>query len=295
MRIAKSIFFICVGFLLNGCMHEGLDVDQFVDYEIYYKDSVGFYYADYLVIADEGNMLEVEYPSKSDFPVCLYEEFGNDVISVCRQDPYGDSILVIRPDADYVLLEGSEGIDDYRYIARTLFSPPGVQLHYPIDNFETGITLKPFGKYITPETSPVQPEIFSGYHVGVDIEVEEENLDEDVWVYAITNCVIKESTTLRGYGGVVVLGCEINGKDYVLLYGHVANYLMEKEVGEIVEFGEKLTILGEQYSIQTDGERKHLHFSIKEGTVIDYAGYVQSELGIQNWIDPVEFYNNRIF
>jgi len=40
----------------------------------------------------------------------------------------------------------------------------------PVNQFFARITKKPFGVYITPETSPVQPEKFTGYHTGVDVE-----------------------------------------------------------------------------------------------------------------------------
>src|SRR3989338_10346295 len=41
----------------------------------------------------------------------------------------------------------------------------------PLDNSSERVTKKPFGKYITPADSPVQPERFSGYHTGADFEV----------------------------------------------------------------------------------------------------------------------------
>jgi hypothetical protein len=35
---------------------------------------------------------------------------------------------------------------------------------------KAGLQKKPFGIYITPENSPVQPENFTGYHTGIDVE-----------------------------------------------------------------------------------------------------------------------------
>src|SRR3989344_7022766 len=43
----------------------------------------------------------------------------------------------------------------------------------PIAEFSQRITKKPFGIYITPETSPVHPDKFDGFHTGVDIEYED--------------------------------------------------------------------------------------------------------------------------
>src|SRR5438105_4096773 len=40
----------------------------------------------------------------------------------------------------------------------------------PIGNSLSRVTKKPFGIYITPQNSPVQPEKFKGYHTGVDFE-----------------------------------------------------------------------------------------------------------------------------
>lgn len=56
---------------------------------------------------------------------------------------------------------------------------------YPINDFFQRITKKPFGIFITPKNSPVQPEKFMGYHTGVDIEYGD--ITGDVPVYAIAN------------------------------------------------------------------------------------------------------------
>src|SRR3989339_163112 len=77
-------------------------------------------------------------------------------------------------------------------------------LNYPIDNFKTGVVLKPFGIYITPKTSPVQPEKFKGYHTGADIEIPQNLSNADVPVYAISDCDVLASRTVSGYGGVIV-------------------------------------------------------------------------------------------
>lgn len=163
-------------------------------------------------------------------------------------------------------------------------------LHYPVFNFDTSITLKPFGIYITPQDSPVQPEKFRGYHNAVDVEVPDSMLDEDVWVYAVSDCKLVVSRTVSGYGGVIVIVCEIDDEDYTVLYGHVDINSVLHDVGDFVGYGERLAILGEGYSSKTDGERKHLHFSIKKGVDFDLSGYVQTEDALMEWIDPVKFF-----
>ncbi|KKQ38871.1 MAG: Exopolysaccharide biosynthesis protein, sugar transferase domain protein [Candidatus Moranbacteria bacterium GW2011_GWC2_37_73] len=40
----------------------------------------------------------------------------------------------------------------------------------PLDNALSRITKKPFGIYVNPKNSPVNPERFTGYHSAVDLE-----------------------------------------------------------------------------------------------------------------------------
>lgn len=58
-----------------------------------------------------------------------------------------------------------------------------LKVAFPIADFEGRITKKPFGIYITPQNSPVQPERFSGYHTGDDAEYGD--VAADVPVYAV--------------------------------------------------------------------------------------------------------------
>jgi hypothetical protein len=44
------------------------------------------------------------------------------------------------------------------------------------------VAKKPFGIFITPQSSPVQPEHFRGYHTGADFEIFPEELNVDVAV-----------------------------------------------------------------------------------------------------------------
>jgi len=57
-------------------------------------------------------------------------------------------------------------------------------LSEPISNTKSRVTKKPFGIYITPQTSPVQPEKFTGYHTGTDFETTSQEADAVVPVYA---------------------------------------------------------------------------------------------------------------
>jgi len=166
--------------------------------------------------------------------------------------------------------------------------PESLTYYYPIDGFKENILLKPFGLYSTPGNSPVDPEHFTGYHTGVDIEITEDQIDEDVWVYAVADGTIEVIRTASGYGGVMVMSTIIDDESYFALYGHIDIKSISVEVGDEVTAGQKLAVLGEGYSVETDGERKHLHFSLYTGDNINLLGYVQNESELDAWVDPEE-------
>jgi len=161
------------------------------------------------------------------------------------------------------------------------------QLAFPIADFKSRITKKPFGIYITPETSPVQPERFSGYHTGVDVEYED--VTEDVPVYAIAEGKVVVSETASGYGGVFVTQININNAEHNVLYGHIRPTSLPS-VGQTFNKGDQLGLLGTGYSTETDGERRHLHFSVLSDARNDIRGYVQTESALSGWIDPLSLY-----
>lgn len=156
----------------------------------------------------------------------------------------------------------------------------------PIDNFYDRISKKPFGIYITPQNSPVQPEKFTGYHTGVDVEYGD--VEKDVEVRAIADGLILRSEWVSGYGGMVAIRHQIDGQNYIVIYGHLdPDSLLAKNTQ--VSAGEVLGILGETYSQETDQERKHLHLSIYTGSDINVRGYVSSQSDLSKWVDPIDF------
>lgn len=165
---------------------------------------------------------------------------------------------------------------------------PTANLDYPIAQFSSRITKKPFGIYITPSTSPVQPERFTGYHTGTDIEYQD--IVADVPAFAITAATVKFVGTVSGYGGVIILQADINGQSDTILYGHVRASSINIKVGDKVSRGQQLAVLGTGYSSQTDGERRHLHFSIHRGSQIEYRGYVQNKADLSGWLNPQTLY-----
>jgi len=209
----------------------------------------------------------------------------------------------------------------------------GEVIEAPIAEFFSRITKKPFGIYITPETSPVQPDRWTGYHTGVDIEYED--IPGDVPVRAIADGEIVLNKFATGYGGVVVIRHNINGQDILALYGHLDPHFAPTVVGasrdkphfaptvvgasrdkphfaptvvgasrdkphlKYVNQGQIIGILGQGYTEETDGARKHLHFSLIKKDVdstgspqaLDIRGYVKTQEELAGWYDPEEFYS----
>lgn len=159
----------------------------------------------------------------------------------------------------------------------------------PVEGFLEGAELKPFGIYVTPSNSPVDPERFSGYHTGVDIEFED-NSEIEIAVYAIADGEVKIARYVNGYGGVMILLHDIDGQQYSVLYGHLDIDSLNFSVGDTVKAGDQLAVLGEGYTSETDGERAHLHFSVKSGEDLDLRGYVSSEEELSDWINPFDLF-----
>ncbi|NQU99099.1 MAG: M23 family metallopeptidase [Parcubacteria group bacterium] len=156
----------------------------------------------------------------------------------------------------------------------------------PIAEFVKRITKKPFGIYIEPSSSPVQPEKFQGYHTGSDVEYED--VDYEVEVFAIENGKVILSKWVSGYGGVVAISHNIENENVIFLYGHLDPESLVSINNEVIK-GSKIGILGDGETSETDFERKHLHFGIIKGNSIDLKGYVNNESGLGGWYNPVEF------
>lgn len=157
----------------------------------------------------------------------------------------------------------------------------------PVADFKARITKKKFGRYITPATSPVQPERFTGYHTGVDVEYGD--VVTDVPVYAAVDATVTMAQWVSGYGGLLVLHGSINGQDRYVLYGHVRASSLPA-VGKIVKQGSQVGVLGMAYSHETDSERRHLHFAIYAKSPVDIRGYVQKQSDLSSWEDPLSYY-----
>ncbi|MDD5463839.1 MAG: M23 family metallopeptidase [Candidatus Moranbacteria bacterium] len=159
----------------------------------------------------------------------------------------------------------------------------------PLDNALARITKKPFGIYVNPKNSPVDPERFAGYHSAVDLEatIEEQNINVPVIVFCDGKLLV--ARTASGYGGVAVQSCVLDGQDVTIVYGHIDLKSMNVKVGDALRAGDFLANLGAGFSNETDGERKHLHLGIHKGNAINILGYVQSKNELSAWIDPSNY------
>lgn len=159
----------------------------------------------------------------------------------------------------------------------------------PLDRVIERVTKKPFGILINPKTSPVQPERFSGYHTGTDFETFPDEQEIDIPIRAICSGKLLEKKHATGYGGVLVQQCQNNGEVVTVVYGHIALSGVSASVGETITEGSILGLLGKAKSVDTDGERKHLHLGIHRGSQIDIRGYVATQKELNSWIDSCLF------
>jgi hypothetical protein len=97
---------------------------------------------------------------------------------------------------------------------------------------------------------------------------------------------------VSGYGGVAVQACSINNQSVTVLYGHLKLESISAATNQTINSGDKLGILGQGYSSETDKERKHLHLSIHKGKAVNVQGYVQNQTELNAWLDPMSVLKN---
>lgn len=187
------------------------------------------------------------------------------------------------------ILKGSGGVSGSTQKDFVVINPtsPGEVFPFvaPLDRVSERVTKKFFGTYVTPKSSPVQPERFSGYHTGVDFETFAEERGVDVVVHAICTGPLVMKRFAMGYGGIMVQRCGLDGKPVTVLYGHLRLSSITAAVGKEIKAGDSFAVLGAGYSHETDGERKHLHVGVHYGKVVDVHGYVSSSGELSAWSD----------
>jgi hypothetical protein len=181
---------------------------------------------------------------------------------------------------------GSSATDQNPASAQTNNQANPSQFQPPLDLASERVTKKPFGIYVSPQNSPVQPERFQGYHTGADFEIFPDELNADVPVSAICTGTIALKEYASGYGGALVQNCMLDTQPITVIYGHLKLASISKSAGQTLDVGETIGILGKAFSSETDGERKHLHLGIHKGSSVNIRGYVASKSDLSNWIDP---------
>jgi hypothetical protein len=159
----------------------------------------------------------------------------------------------------------------------------------PIARARERVLKKPFGMYITPETSPVENDRFTGYHVGVDFETFASEQDADVPVFAICDGPVLLKTMAKGYGGLLVQECDLADRKVQIIYGHVLLESVTAIAGQELQAGERIASLGRGYTEETDGARKHLHLGIHDGERINVRGYVKEQGDETDWLDAMNY------
>lgn len=159
----------------------------------------------------------------------------------------------------------------------------------PLDHVEERIK-KTFGLYITPQTSPVQPDRFYGIHTGVDWEVFPEELEREMPVAAICSGTLAIKKRANGYGGVAVQRCAFEGAPVTVIYGHLRLASVLFEPGQEIAIGETIGFLGAHLSEETDGTRKHLHLAVHRGENIKLNGYISQRKDLTEWLDPLSLF-----
>ncbi len=166
------------------------------------------------------------------------------------------------------------------------------QLAAPISRPQERVNKKPFGLLIIAGHSPVENDRFSGYHVGVDFETFADEQEIAVPITAACDGKLILKKQAQGYGGVAVQACRLQGEEVTIIYGHLKLESVTVEVGRELKSGDQIGILGQGYSPETDGVRKHLHFGIHRGPEINIAGYVKDPAEVEARLDAMTFIKN---
>lgn len=168
-------------------------------------------------------------------------------------------------------------------------TPPAVAdngFFSPLGRVSERVTKKPFGILVDPANSPVRPERFRGYHTGTDFEILPGEEQSEVPVKAVCDGRIDFKRMASGYGGLLVQICQLDGQSVSIVYGHLELESIRSRNGANVKHGDIIGVLGSGGSVETDGERKHLHLAFFRGRPADLRGYVPEQSQLEDWADP---------
>ncbi len=161
-------------------------------------------------------------------------------------------------------------------------------VYYPITNYQTRASRRLYGQKTT--TSDNQGFVcggrFNGIHDGDDLETTADEANQKVPVFAVADGAVRQVGRVNGYGGLLIIQYDLAGQTITANYGHISLSQTKLKVGDKVTAGQVVSYLGVACSTETDGERKHLHFAIHQGSSIDVAGYVQTQAQLDGWLNP---------
>lgn len=162
-------------------------------------------------------------------------------------------------------------------------NPTESAVEFPVEEYISRRAVKNFGEYIQDR--------FTGYHVAEDVEfTDEASINKEIPVSAIADGTVIYAQNTSGYGGMIRVQHNIENMTISAIYGHVDLSSSELQVGDQITKGQFLANLGDHESAETDGERKHLHFGLYEGSDNRINGYESSAAALDNWINPHEFF-----
>lgn len=177
-----------------------------------------------------------------------------------------------------------------------LFTVQAASWSYPLDQTLQRQQNKKFGQYIDSNfyinTGNLYPTKYTGYHAGTDLEIFSDEINKPVPVYAITDGQIKYYGQVSGYGGLLLLQIPDN---LTVLYGHLKLSQNLVKAGDTVKAGQTIAYLGDAFSSETGGERKHLHLAIYKGNDNYFKGYELNLTDLESrWINPLDCVNQNL-
>ena len=235
------------------------------------------------------------YLNDISIPIQLHHGTNDSSVPVELSIRLKEELEILKKDVEYFEYAGDDhnisqnsGLAWQRTIAffKENLSSPANSFVAPLDKASDRITKKRFGDLIDPASSPVRPEKFAGYHTGVDFEIFPEELSADVSVRAVCTGELVQKNTASGYGGLAVQACQLDGEPITVIYGHLKLSSITSQPGESISAGNAIGILGADKSIETSGERKHLHLGFHKGSAINIRGYVDTRAELGEWADP---------
>lgn len=168
----------------------------------------------------------------------------------------------------------------------------------PTEGFFERQQVKTFGTLVTREFHEQRrqlfptgglPNQFTGYHAAVDLEFHDPaSLNREIPVVAVAAGEVIFRGSVPGYGGLIALR-HAQPESVTSLYGHVRLADAPVRVGQEVTAGQTLAFLGANFSADTSGARKHLHFGIHKGPSLVVAGHVPTQAALAAWHDPNEW------